>query len=85
LGTLIVFVVFYGLHALGILSAQRYLHHKPITQLGFQAPIIRHLLIGFLGGFAFGLVKRVAAILASGSFEIQWSVPAEISILTLTG
>jgi len=85
LGTLLLFFVFYGLHVLGIFTAQRYLHQRRISELGFTAPIISHLLAGFLGGLLFGSVKRAVAILAAESVEIQWSIPAEISALTVIG
>jgi hypothetical protein len=84
-GTLLVFFVFYGLHAVGIFGAQRYVHAQPISALGFTAPIAGHLIIGFAGGFTFGLVKRAAAILAAESFEIHWSIPPETSLLVLAG
>jgi membrane protease YdiL (CAAX protease family) len=83
--TLILFFLFYGLHVLGIFTAQRYLHQRRISELGFTAPVISHLLTGFLGGLLFGSVKRAVAILAAESVEIQWSIPEEISALTVIG
>ncbi len=50
--TLTVLLACYVLQVLIVVCAQRFLHQRPFLELGFRAPAVKHLLIGFGVGLA---------------------------------
>lgn len=78
------FLVYEALLALFVFAPQRVIHRRPFLDLGFRAPALRHLVIGFAVGVAVWVAPLMADLM-TGSRIIEWSVPAGVSALTLIG
>ena len=82
--TVSIFLVYQALLALVVFASQRVIHRSPFLDLGFRAPALRHLLIGFAVGVAVWEAPLIADLM-SGSRTMEWSVPAGVPALTLIG
>lgn len=81
--TLSVLAIFHGLHALFVFMAQRFIHRQPFKNLGFKAPLLRHLLIGFALGIVIKSIDQLAVFLAASKVNMNWSVPSGTPFFTI--
>lgn len=82
--TLTLFLVWQALLALVVFASQRVVHRRSFLDLGFRAPALRHLVIGFAAGMAV-VAAPLTADLMTGSMSMEWSVPAGVSAVALAG
>jgi len=77
------FFFLFGLCSIGIIwFAQKYIHKKKLTELGFQGKIWRTILIGFIIGAILVSLKYIVLILSAENVKYIKVIPTDISILT---
>ncbi|MES2589298.1 MAG: type II CAAX endopeptidase family protein [Bacteroidota bacterium] len=77
------FFFLFGLCSIGIIwLAQKYIHQKKLSELGFQGEIWRTMLIGFIIGAILVLLKYIVLILSAENVKFIKVIPKDISILT---
>lgn len=82
--TVTLVLAIYALEALVIFAAQRFIHRRPFPDLGFRAPALRHLVIGFAAGLAVWMSPLMVGLM-TGSVTLEWNVPVGVSALTILG
>lgn len=77
------FFFLFGLCSIGIIwLAQKYIHQKKLSELGFQGKIWRTILIGFIVGAILVSLKYFVLILSAEHVKYIKVIPTDISILT---
>ena len=82
--TVTIFLTYLALLTLVVFAFQRYVHRRPFSALGFRAPVLKHLVIGFAAGLVATGTAPLAGLI-TGSLTAQWNVPPEVSAFTLLG
>ncbi|WP_294669784.1 CPBP family intramembrane glutamic endopeptidase [uncultured Fluviicola sp.] len=77
------FFFLFGLCSIGIIwFAQKYIHQKKLSELGFQGKIWRTLLIGFIVGAILVSLKNSVLILSAENVKYVKVIPTDVSFLT---
>jgi membrane protease YdiL (CAAX protease family) len=77
------FFFLFGLCSIGIIwLAQKYIHQKKLSELGFQGKIWRIILIGFIVGAILVSLKNIVLILSAENVKYIKVIPTDISFLT---
>lgn len=77
------FFFLFGLSSIGIIwFAQKFIHQKKLSELGFQVKIWRTILIGFIVGAILVSIKYIVWILSAENVKFIKVIPSDISILT---
>jgi membrane protease YdiL (CAAX protease family) len=77
------FFLLFGLCSIGIIwLAQKYIHQKKLSELGFQGKVWRTLLIGFIVGAILVSLKNSVLILSAENVKYVKAIPADVSFLT---
>jgi membrane protease YdiL (CAAX protease family) len=80
------FFFLFGFCSIGIIwFAQKYIHKKKLSELGFQRKIWSAILIGFIVGAILVSLKNIVLILSSESVKYINVIPEDFSILTYFG
>jgi membrane protease YdiL (CAAX protease family) len=82
----IFFFFLFGICSIGIISlAQKYIHRKKLSELGFQGKIWATILIGFIIGAILVSIKNAVLILSAENVEYTKVTFENISILSYLG
>eukprot|EP01041_Mallomonas_annulata_P042082 gene42082-66286_t len=77
------FFFLFGVCSIGIIwLAQKYIHQKKLTDLGFRGKIWRTILIGFMVGAILVALKYVVLILSAENVKYIQVIPKNISFVT---
>ena len=77
------FFFLFGICSIGIIwLAQKYIHKKKLSELGFQGKIWSTILIGFIVGAILVFLKYLVLILSAENVKFIKVIPADIPILT---
>lgn len=77
------FFFLFGLCSIGIIwLAQKYIHQKKITELGFHGKIWRTIFIGFIAGAVLVSLKYIVFILSAENVKYIKVIPADVSFFT---
>jgi membrane protease YdiL (CAAX protease family) len=77
------FFFLFGICSIGIIwLAQKYIHHKKISELGFDGKIWRTILVGFILGAILVSLKYLVFILSAKNVTFIKVIPADIPVLT---
>jgi len=84
---LVFFFFLFGICSIIIIwLAQKYIHKKPFSQLGFRPKIGRNIFFGFLFGVIIVSVKYIIYALNAGTVEYNpITVPDDVSFITYIG
>lgn len=80
------FFFLFGISSIGIIwLAQKYIHRKKLSELGFRGKIWATILIGFIIGAILVSIKNAVLILSAENVEYTKVTSENISILTYLG
>ena len=80
------FFYLFGICSIGIIwLAQKYIHQKKISELGFGGKIWRTILVGFILGAILVSLKYIVFIMSAENVKFIKVIPADIPILTYLG
>jgi len=80
------FFFLFGICSIGIIwLAQKYIHQKKLSELGFQGKILSPIIIGFIIGAILVSLKNIVLILNAENVEYVKVVSKESSILSYLG
>uniref|UniRef100_UPI004049A40D lysostaphin resistance A-like protein n=1 Tax=Flavobacterium sp. TaxID=239 RepID=UPI004049A40D len=80
------FFFLFGFCSIGVIwLAQKYIHQKKLTELGFQRKIWSPVLIGFIVGAILVSLKYIVLILSAENVKYIKVIPTDISILAHFG
>lgn len=84
---LIFFFFLFGICSITIIwLAQKYIHQKPLSQLGFKPKIVRNLFFGFIFGVIIVASKNIIYGISAETIEYNpITVPDSVSFLTYVG
>lgn len=66
-----------------VIVVQRFVHRRPLHDLGFRGRPLRDLGLGFVIGVAVSGVQTLVGLLFAANVSIRWMVPTDVPILTM--